>query len=491
MDRFEAIQEILSLRVMGTAIFLLSGLFLATAPRWRLKLFLSLTVITCTLSKLIDLEYPADMGKAFFPLFIAYLILAAFMHPGPKRRLPWYCYALPVLATVSFIYIRNVLDYQVAVILRAQWLMITIAGVLIVRTIRDQKSLRYALEGMALGMFGGVLLTGSQFVVNPSHAFSMGFGRFSPYGSNPNQIGLLFALTIPISLYLAVTTKSNMTRLGLVMVMGLALIQSALTLSRASMFIAALPSLPILFLLCRHPGIIILGVVSAYVIGSQTINDLDGFDLEHMATDAVEERFEHALNLLEVVEQRPMFGLLFAKHEHSVHDDINAHNAYVDLLYLGGYSLAVPHFGLFLLGHYSAWLTWINRRASNYDPLVVSMLMMFSVCVFLHGFINGTILYPTYTWAFVHVMVLTFFLSHGIRLANMEPKRRTSQPVEGGSLQLGRLNGRRPGLKPVGMAAAAGRTVARRPNYLSQRPATALPRRSVAADHQSLPLRSE
>lgn len=463
MDRFEAIQEILSPRVMGTAILLLSMLFVACNPKLRLKVFLFLAIVTSTLSRLVDLEYSADMAKAFFPLFFGFLVVAALAHPGPKRRLPWYCAALVVLAGISFLYIRGVLDFQVAFILRAQWLMITVAGLLVVRTIRDQQSLRYVLEGMALGMLGGVLLTGSQLVVNPAHAFSMGFGRFSPYGANPNQIGLLFAMAIPISLYLAVTAKSNAVRFGFLAVMCLAILQSALTLSRASMFIAALPSIPTLFVLCRHPGVIILGLVAAYVIGSQTIDDLEGFDLEHVSTDAVEKRFDHTLHLLEVVERRPMFGLLFTKHEHFVHEDINAHNAYVDLLYLGGYSLAIPHFALFLFGHYSAWLTWINRRQSGFDPLAISMLAAFSVCIFLHGFINGTILYPTYIWSFVHVIVLTFFLGAGLRLA-LATRILVRRPREHGSqVRLGRPDGRRPGLAKQQPSELGAETLPARP----------------------------
>ena len=417
MDRFEAIQDILSLRVMGSAVGLLALLFLVVAPRQRLKVFLALAIVNSTLSKLIELEYYADMAKAFFPLFFGYVALAAWFHPGPKRRLPWACWVLPVLAVVSFFYIRNVLDFQLAFILRAQWLIITVAGFCIVRTVHNQASLRYLLETLLLGMFGGVLLTGSQLVVNPSHAFSMGFGRFSPYGVNPNQIGLLFAMSIPVSLYLCVTAKSNGARLGCLVVMGLAALQSALTLSRASMFIAALPSLPIIFVLCRHPGVVILGMVGAYFVGSQVVGGMEGFDLEHMATDAIHQRFDHTLHLLELVEQRPMFGLMYAQYEHSVPEDINAHNAYADLLYLGGLSLALPHFALFLFGHFSAWLTWASRRASGFDPLAISMLAMFSICFLLHGFINGTILYPTYTWALLHVIVLTFFVATGLRLA--------------------------------------------------------------------------
>jgi hypothetical protein len=462
---------------MGSAIVCLWALFVVCQPRLRLKVFLGLAVVTSTLSRLVDLEYPADMAKAFFPLFFGFLILAGFLHPGPKRRLPWFSWALVALAAVSFLYIRNVLDFQVAFILRTQWLMITIAGLLVVRTIHDQKSLRYVLEGLLLGLAGGVLLTGSQFIVNPSHAFSTGFGRFSPYGANPNQIGLLFAMTIPIALYLTVSAKSNTVRFGLVIIIAIAAMQSALTLSRASMLIAALPSLPTLFVLCRHPGVIILAIVCAYVVGSQTIDDLDGFDLEHISTGAVEDRLDHTLDLLHVVEQRPMFGLLFAEFEHAVHDEINSHNAYVDLLYLGGYSLALPHFALFVFGHFSAWLTWVNRRGSKFDPLAVSMLAMFSFCVFFHGFVNGTILYPTYIWAFIHVLVLTFFLTNGLRLT-LAVRRQKSVGQRARAAYKSRPGAVVAGLgRPVSGRAMPPRPQATGPRAAGHRPRTTRPAR--------------
>lgn len=41
--------------------------------------------------------------------------------------------------------------------------------------------------------------------------------------------------------------------------------------------------------------------------------------------------------------------------------------------------------------------------------------------LYAHGFVNGSIFYPTYFWAFFHVLLSVFFLNLGMDLARGVP----------------------------------------------------------------------
>ena len=104
-------------------------------------------------------------------------------------------------------------------------------------------------------------------------------------------------------------------------------------------------------------------------------------------------------------------------------------------MYLGGLSLALPHFFLLGWAHWCAIRVWARRKMTAYDPRAIAMLAAFSVCAFCHGFINCTILYPTYVWAFFNLLIACFLISElspnhasvtapGVRF----PRRRHPQP---------------------------------------------------------------
>ena len=84
------------------------------------------------------------------------------------------------------------------------------------------------------------------------------------------------------------------------------------------------------------------------------------------------------------------------------------------MLYLGGLTLAVPMGLLVFVSLGGAFYTWRHRHKLPTDPVLINCLAALMFALYFHGFVNGTIYYPTYTWSFVHVFMSLLFMTLGI-----------------------------------------------------------------------------
>ena len=114
----------------------------------------------------------------------------------------------------------------------------------------------------------------------------------------------------------------------------------------------------------------------------------------------------------------------------------NPHNAYLQTLYFGGISYALPVFTLVAFTGWCAFRTWRGRRQIAADPLLINMLVAIMVMTYAHGFVNESMYYPTTPLAFPHVLLSAIFMGLAMDLKQRGEALAPRLPEDAGSLYL-------------------------------------------------------
>jgi hypothetical protein len=414
MDRINRYLDVVPLPLLIAAPVVAILILLIIPRRWHLDAALIGMVIWFVLGRLTDLGMIQSVTKATGFGAIVAVALAAWFDSGPKRRLPLIVWAYPVLALISFVYVITVVDMVVAMALRTQWLLMTVAAIFVARTIVDEASLHRVLHAIGLGACIALLAPMSDLLLHPGEAINKGLGRFEPYGANSNQIGVLFSLAAPLGLYLAFQTRHALLKPAFLAGSVAALGMGLLTGSRSTLLTIVVPAIPTVISMGRRPIV----AVGAGVLGLAVL----GFVVAQAGSDTAFERFGSLQTsrtelfkeyVRESVSQRPIFGLLGTrgmsvfKEEDLGH---HAHNAYLDATYLGGLSYSGPLLVMVALTQLSALYLFSRRRSLAVQPLTISFLVALMFTIYAQGFVNEVIYYPTYEWALVHLILSVLML---------------------------------------------------------------------------------
>jgi hypothetical protein len=412
MDRVLEHLSVVSIPTLIMGLFCALGAFCLIPLRHRLEVGLALMAFTLTLGSLGEIGPAASIAKVSANPVLLFVAGLAIAHPGGRRKIPFICWGYVALAAWTLVCIDGAADFSFALVLRVQWIVMTISAVLVSSTIVSEACLRRVLRGLFIGMCLSCALTLMALVEDPYAAFRSGFGRYMPYGCNPNQIGITYGLTAGLGLYFSMTAKSPLTKGVFVALTALAVGQSMLTVSRGSFMVLAITSFPSFLLVIRRPIFALFSIALVLVMGYYIIG---------VAEDAAFDRLDRGLisrtdttqEVLNEVELRPWLGLAFT-HDLVVYDsDLNAHNAYVAMLYLGGLVLMIPQLAIQFWGHWQILRVWRKRHQLSFNPLTISLLLSISVALLLQGMINDMAYYPTYTWAFLNVFVGCVSISLG------------------------------------------------------------------------------
>lgn len=432
MNRILDHLEMISLpTVVAGLVLLLAACFAIPRPR-RLEAALAVMAFGLTLGRLPDIGAACNIAKVSSGFLFLLVTLAALTHPGRRSRLGiWYWSYVP-LALLSLYYVKGTADFYFASAIRAQWLLLVLAALTTARTVTDQRSLEGVLRGVFLGLSLGGVLTFIALLQDPLGAFRAGFGRFTPYGCNPNQIGITYALIAGLGLCFALRSASLAWRGVCLFMVAIAVGQSLLTVSRGSFMVLTLLAFPSMQGAARRPAFILAGVVLIAPVVSQLLSITDVLSFDRLNRGLIS-RTETTAEVLQEVKQRPLYGMGFTTDLYAYDTDLNAHNAYVSTLYLGGISLAGPLFTLQAIGLWRAFRCWQHRHRLPFAPQFIALLACLTLAVFAQGFVNDMSVYPTYTWAYLNVCVTCIAVAVGQRLRpasrrGSAPLRRQSRP---------------------------------------------------------------
>jgi len=368
----------------------------------------------------------------------AYLLIAlsALVHPGPKRHIPGVVWIFVIVAAVSIFYVLTVQERMLAIILRMQWLTVTVAGVLTARTIVYYSDMRRVVYALTFGCVIALLIPISSLILFPGESFLRGAGRFQPWGANSNQTGMLFALATPLFAYLGMTYHKLSLRPFFIALLMLTIAMALLTASRQTMLAIMMVMIPILLVVTKRPVMLFLGLAVAAIAIPFVFSLGAEANLERLSTLQTGRLEIWSAYWREVFPRRPIFGLLGSSGQ-SYFKSLNEvgmhpHNAWFYLMYIGGASIALPMVYLTIYSSMCGIKLWKVRNYLPGDPLLYSVLVMLLIAMYIQGLFNQVVYWPTYTWSYLHVVLASLFICIwvDIRDGNFEGALYNDEPEE-------------------------------------------------------------
>jgi hypothetical protein len=428
MDKLQPFLDAVPLPVLLAAPILGALVFLLVPPRLRLSAALIGLVPYLTIGRLPGLGPAYLLCKATGWAALIAVAVAAMLQPGSVRRPHWIAAVYVAIAAIAPVYVLTTEDNMFAIAVRVQWLLMILAAISVARTIDDGPSLERVMRALQIGYAIALLIPFSDLMLHGRGAFVIGINRFSPYQANANQIGIFIAMGFVLNAYYALRDPNMVLRIVWAGFAAMALGMAMLTKSRSTAVACVFPALPMLVYAMRRPVLAIpiagvMALVAVYVV-SQVSELFTLSRLRTVETGRVQQAAEYVT--LSIAE-RPAFGLLGTSGMNSIVDEeigAHAHNAYLMTAYMGGFSFLLPLLALAGISMLSAWYVWRQRRLFDVDPLLISMMCFTMIMVYAHGFVNHGIYYPTYTWAFLHILLsilLTTMAAEALRARRAQP----------------------------------------------------------------------
>ena len=379
------------------------------------RLFIAIMMVTpwLQMGRSQDLSLIAAAAKLSSGLAFLLVAFASWTHPFPKRRLPGILYLYPIMAVVWIITTLGVTERDVAIVLRIQWLIVTVAALSLARTVVTYADFKRIINALTVGCMVALLVPISALILFPGESFLRGIGRFTPYGSNSNQVGMLFALSAPLLGY-AMISWPKRYKPFLIVMLSLTLGMALLTASRQTMLSILITSFPLIWVLSKRPVVTTFGVTLA-AVGLGWIMSV-GADIAPMERLGSLETGRLQLwwrYITEVFSSSPFTGLLGTGGESYFRSNFigqHPHSAWMNMMYHGGLILFVPMFSMVVYSSYSALKVWKNRKRLVGDQLLYSIVFLLLVAMYVQGCFNQVVFWPTYTWSFLHVVMASFFV---------------------------------------------------------------------------------
>jgi len=415
MDRLDRLLELVDPLVAAVLVLVAVGGFVLMPRRWQLPGSLFLLGLTQTLARLPELPGVVVISLLVIgPCYVA-IIAAVLMDPAPRRPLPGWSLAMLAVSALAVGYVTEAQDAPLAVAARLQWLLMALAASLLAASIDSQERLTATLTPLCLGLGLGCGVTLTPFLLDPSRGIAAGYGRYMPFGCNPNQIGSVYAATAILGGHLWLQRKPGAVQVACMLSGALALALLVITVSRLGLLMVALAVLAMVPVLARRPW---QCAVLVLVLGFGLFRFLmaaDGMSFTRM--DAGLDRSHFWMAALGQLEDRPWFGMLGVANLRVFNGDENVHNAYLSFLCLGGLSLGIPLFAWegrsLLAGGQLLVRQWLSGR----DTATVAVLLAYAVGLKASGFANEIVYYPVYTAAFMNVLLSGLFLGAVARRA--------------------------------------------------------------------------
>jgi hypothetical protein len=423
VDKLAIYLEIVPLPVLAIGAIAACIVFAMLPANSRPFILIWIMPIWLFLSKCVDLGAIQAMTKLSSGLLLLMIAVAAWLRPGEKRYVPGIVWIYPAAGVWMMVCVAGTSNNLDMLLIRGQGIVMALAAISLVGSLRDLEDLARFMRAMAVGTTLALVVPISSLAIQGSAAFIPGLHRLEPWGASPNLIGVSFVISGAMLLYLMMTTKVQLYRLicmgGFAVSCGLIL----LTGSRMSFMALGTVSVLMLFPLVKRPGILIAGgIVGAILIPIITsFEEGAGARITELHSSG---RFGIWWEYMHVFVSRPL-GLFGTSGHDGLMDEIvgdHAHNAWVDMLYVGGGPLFIMMLVPAILAAKSILRTWRARKLFVYaeDQMTIHTTASIMVAMFLQSMTNQTLYYPTYTWAFLGMVFFMFFISFREDLARVE-----------------------------------------------------------------------
>jgi O-antigen ligase len=290
---------------------------------------------------------------------------------------------------------------------------------LIWQSVREQRQLRIVLQGFVLGACCAALLT----VGKSDGLYAPGDVRYSGTGADPNELGLMMALSLPMAYYLSRTAATKFGRRFWLVPMPVCIAAVVFTASRGASFTTVVALLAIsIWHVNSSPrmrfapiivGVLLLAVGLAFA-PKANIERIGTLESE-ISTGHVGSRGAIWKAGLQVFRERPWTGVGAASFEFAVEPIIGrtlvAHNVYVSVLTETG----IIGFLIFSLAIVSCIVMGVHLSLPERPLWLIVMLLW---CI---GVMSLTFEYKKATWAVFGLVIASAGMTGTVRA------RRSSQ----------------------------------------------------------------
>lgn len=409
MDKLQTYLDLVPLPLVLLGAMASILVFFLVPGRLRCPILLMILPSVLFASKCPDLDVIQSVTKlASGPLLMA-LAVAAVIEPGPKRALPGIAFVYVLAAVYSLFCITGIQSLGDGMLLKGQWVVMTIAGLSLSRCVVTMMDLDRLLSSVAIGAIISQAIPASSIALQQGKAFVAGLSRLAPWGAGSNIIGVTLMLSASLALYMVLKTPNGPRRLFYIgaFVAGVGFV--VLTGSRMSAFSMAIIAFILLLPYLKNLGLLL--VLGIMVLGGLSFFlSFDEGAGERLASLDSSGRLEIWAEYFRVSLSRPL-GLLGTSGQDLLQDNSignHAHNAWIDAIYVGGYPLLLMYAVILIPTIVSTIRFWRyrNRWPTVESGLAARMLLATLVAMFAQSNTNQALLYPTYVWALLGV---TFF----------------------------------------------------------------------------------
>lgn len=399
MDRLQAYLEIVPLPVLILAAMFAIVAFVATPTRLRLPAALVILPIWMSVNQFSGLGTISAVAKATG--FIAYLIvaIAAFLHPGPRAKIPFWGW-IPVVLAVPWAIVAMLRGDILEFVLQFQWLILCVAALLTARLATDFDTMLGLLRPIAFGFAGSVAIAGSSLIIAPAEAFASGLGRVQPWGANQNQIGTALIMGTSLLVFFGLVARAGSFRVPLIAAAGFSGLLSLMTASRSVVFTTGLILLPVLWHLRKKPIVVAagaLGVMFALYLGASQLQETSLERLQNLES----ERWSIWPIYINYVISNPILGVGLQPIENNRPIDAHSHMAYLEVLFMFGIPLAIGMVFYSIVSCLAAFRLWLACRKDAHWGITATFVCNLLILMYVHGFATTVLFYPTYAWGFI------------------------------------------------------------------------------------------
>ncbi|MDP7030214.1 MAG: O-antigen ligase family protein [Phycisphaerales bacterium] len=414
MDKLDLYLEIVPLPVLALVAVIACIVFAMMPANHRPFILIWFLPSWLFLSKCLDLGVVQAATKLSSGLLLLMIAVAGFLRPGERRHMPGVVWLYVIAGVWMMACVMGTSNQMDMLLLRGQGIMMALAAISIVACLRDLEDLARFMRAMAVGTTVALIIPASSIVFQGSGAFLAGMHRLEPWGAASNLIGITFAISGAMLLYLTLTSKSSFWRAFCMAGFAASIGFAYLTGSRMSFMSLGVISLLMLIPMVKRPGMLLGGaLIAAILVPIITgVEEGAGGRLTELHTSG---RFGIWADYLRLFIQRPL-GLFGTSGNNGLMDNIignHAHNAWVDMLFVGGFPLflmlAIPAY----MAGKTIWRTWRLRKLWQRpeDQMTIHTSASIMAAMFLQSMTNQALYYPTFTWAFLGMVFFMFFIS--------------------------------------------------------------------------------
>ena len=394
------------------ALFVIGLVVLLTPRRYHLGLAIAFFIAWISLGRFTLLGPISALAKATFVVPLLALIIAAWMHPGPRRKMPsllWIYILTPLWAVACLL---GTSSLPIALSYLACFFLSAVAASLVLKTIVDKGSLAAVVNAYCLGLIVPLLIILVAAFEGGSRHSLFTTGRFAPFGASSNQFIPILLQIMILSVYQFHELKKIYMKIASLIVIGFIFVILLKTGSRQGVVLLAAFLLPYGLIMIQRPLYLLLFTVVVFggTFGVMKRGEDSLYQIQR-ATNFSDDssRIDIALDYItNVIPQRPMVGLLGTNELlHNLDPSVGQapHNAYLEVLYWGGLSLGIPLFVIMCATLYAACQLVLRRKQLNISSVSIVIFSSAMVSVYLHGMFSNLIYASIDSWAFFHFLL--------------------------------------------------------------------------------------